>query len=85
MEYRLRIEKRALKAIQSIQPTIRKRIKRKISALTIQPRLRGAKKLSGTEAIYRIRQGNFRILYKINDDEHWVKIVKVGDRKDVYR
>ena len=45
----------------------------------------GAEKLSGTPDKYRIRQGNFRVLYEVEDDVLIVYVVKIADRKDVYR
>lgn len=60
------------------------RILDRIEALREDPRPVGCEKLSGLER-YRIRQGNYRILYSVFDDEIVVEIVKVGHRKDVYR
>ena len=55
-----------------------------IESLSEEPRPSGIEKLSGQEK-YRVRQGNYRIVYEINDDEIIVVVVKVGHRKDVYR
>jgi len=55
-----------------------------IESLADDPRPPGAKKLSGQER-YRLRQGNYRILYEIEDDRLIVCVVRVGDRRDVYR
>ena len=60
------------------------RILRRIDRLTENPRPPGAEKLTGDEK-YRIRQGNYRILYTIEDVIITVTIVKVGHRRDVYR
>jgi len=60
------------------------RILKRIDGLADDPRPAGAEKLSGDEK-YRIRQGNYRILYTIEDDIITVTIVKVGHRRDVYR
>lgn len=56
----------------------------RIGALATDPRPRGAQKLSGEEK-YRIRQGDVRILYAIDDQEAVVTVVKIGHRRDVYR
>lgn len=61
----------------------RQRIIRRIGQLADDPRPLGAKKLSGNDR-YRIRQGNYRIVYGIADKELTVTVVKVGHRKDVY-
>ncbi len=56
----------------------------RIQALSADPRPRGAEKLSGKEK-YRVRQGVYRIIYEIKDDELIVIVVKVGHRRDVYK
>ena len=55
-----------------------------IELLANEPRPTGCEKLTDQEK-YRIRQGQFRILYSIQDDELTVRIVRIGHRKDVYR
>jgi mRNA interferase RelE/StbE len=61
-----------------------KRILQRIKMLEDNPRPLGCEKLTGRER-YRVRQGRYRIVYSIQDDELTVWIVKVGHRKDVYR
>ena len=56
----------------------------RIKALENDPRPPGYEKLTGQER-YRLRQGRYRIVYSIQDDELTVWVVKVGHRKDVYR
>lgn len=63
----------------------RQRIVAKIQGLATNPRPHGSEKLAGYADRYRIRQGNFRIVYLIDDDASEVTIFKIGDRKDVYR
>lgn len=60
------------------------RIMERIAALAENPRPPGAEKLSGQEK-YRIRQGNYRIIYAIDDGVLIVMVVKVGHRREVYR
>jgi mRNA interferase RelE/StbE len=60
------------------------RIMERIAWLADDPRPHGSEKLSGLER-YRIRQGNYRIVYSIQDDELTVWIVKVGHRREIYR
>ena len=84
--YNLRIKKSAAKELEAIAgKKDRQRITDRIMALADDPRPAGVEKLSGTGEKYRVRQGNFRILYEIEDDVLTVDIVKVGDRKEVYR
>ena len=83
--YSLRIKKSARKELESIATKAdRRRIVRRIQLLADNPRPPGALKLSGLER-YRIRQGRFRVLYTIEDAVLIVQVVKIGDRKNVYR
>jgi mRNA interferase RelE/StbE len=61
-----------------------RRILATIDSLSEEPRPAGIEKLSGQEK-YRVRQGDYRIIYEIKDDEVIVVVVKVGHRRDVYR
>jgi mRNA interferase RelE/StbE len=63
----------------------RERIMDRIRKLAINPRPPGSKKLKGPNERYRVRQGNYRILYEIRDQLLVVTVIHVGDRKDVYR
>lgn len=84
-KYKLRIKKSAAKELESIpRKNDRRRIVSRIQALAENPRPQGCKKLSGSER-YRIRQGSYRIIYAIEDEELVVYVVKIGDRKSVYR
>jgi len=84
-KYSLRIKKSARKELESIATKAdRRRIIRRIESLADNPRPRGAIKLSGRER-YRIRQGRYHILYTIQDTVLIVQVIKIGDRKAVYR
>ena len=84
--YRLVIKRSAAKEIESIgQKKTRKRVVERIQGLAENPRPQGCEKLSGKHPRYRIRQGPFRVLYEIRDDELIVYVVKVADRRDVYK
>ena len=84
-KYKILIKASAAKEIAGI-PTRkdRRKVVEKIRKLGDDPRPRGCEKLSGQDR-YRVRQGNYRIIYSIDDDRLVVHVVKVGDRKDVYR
>ena len=83
--YKLRIKKSAAKELEAIsRKSDRKRIVSRIEALADNPRPDGCKKLSGSER-YRIRQGPYRIVYAIEDEQLVVYVIKIGDRKSVYR
>lgn len=83
--YRLFIKRSAAKELESISSKQdRRRIVARIQALATDPRPPGSRKLSGRDR-YRLRQGVYRILYSIEDDQLTVWVVKIGHRKDVYR
>jgi mRNA interferase RelE/StbE len=84
-KYKLRIKKSAAKELEAIpRKSDRCRIVSRIEALAENPRPNGCRKLSGSER-YRIRQGPYRVVYAIEDDQLVVYVVKIGDRKSVYR
>lgn len=80
----LLIKPSAVEEIESLPKGDRQRVVTRIAALALDPRPPGCEKLSGQER-YRVRQGNYRILYEVRERELIVMVVKVGDRKDVYR
>ena len=83
--FRIRIKKSARKELESIATKAdRRRIISRIESLAEDPRPPGALKLSGLDR-YRIHQGRYRILYTIEDSVLLVHVIKLGDRKDVYR
>lgn len=83
--YRILIKPSAAKEIEGIpSKKDRRRIVERISELADRPRPPGCEKLSGQDK-YRLRQGRYRILYSIEDQDLVVYVVKVGHRKDVYR
>ncbi len=83
--YELLIKPSAVKELKAIKTRKdRQRIAKKIQGLAEQPRPPGCKKLSGNN-LYRIRQGNYRIVYELQDRKLIVTVIKVGDRKEIYR
>jgi mRNA interferase RelE/StbE len=84
-KYRLFIKPSAVKDIEALPlKRDRQRLTERILNLAEDPRPLGSEKLSGQEK-YRLRQGRYRILYAIDDQNLLVQVVKVGHRKDVYR
>lgn len=81
--YRVIVKKSVSKDLKGIPKKDVRRILAAIKSLGDDPRPPGTKKLAGQER-YRLRQGNYRILYSIGDDRLIVCVVKVGDRRDVY-
>jgi mRNA interferase RelE/StbE len=72
------------KELRKVPKADLKKILSRIEQLGNDPRPMGCEKLTGHE-LYRVRQGNYRIVYSIQDNELTVWVVKVGHRKDVYR
>jgi mRNA interferase RelE/StbE len=84
--YRLLIKPSAGKEIEALgQKKDRQRIVNRIAGLASEPRPAGCEKLAGAEGRYRIRQGQFRIVYAIDDANRTVEVVKVGHRREIYR
>lgn len=81
--YELIIEKRVVKELGKISDPDYSRIKEAILALAENPRPNGYIKLKGRNA-YRIRQGNYRIIYEIIDKKLLVHVIELGDRKQIY-
>jgi mRNA interferase RelE/StbE len=63
----------------------RERIRSRIESLAENPRPFGSEKLQGQENTYRVRQGDYRIVYDIDDSTATVVVLKIKNRKDVYR
>ncbi len=82
--YKVQISKSALKELAKLPSKEALRLTLKINGLKDNPRPKGCVKLSRSENEYRIRIGNYRVLYTISDNILLVHIFKVGDRKDVY-
>jgi mRNA interferase RelE/StbE len=84
MTYSVFIQKSAHRALSRIQVRDQNRIIEAIRALGKSPRPIGSKKLSGRDA-WRIRIGDYRVIYEIEDKKLIVMIVAIGHRRDVYR
>jgi mRNA interferase RelE/StbE len=82
--YDLRVKPSVAGDLRGIPRADVQRILARIDGLGDDPRPHGAEKLSAQER-YRLRQGNYRILYTVSDTELIVEVVKVGHRRDVYR
>jgi len=83
MAYLLNFSKQAFKELEKINDPYYSNIKKAIYKLAENPRPQGYKKLKGTEG-YRIRVGDYRIIYDIFDKELLVEIITLGNRKDIY-
>lgn len=83
-EYRITIKPSALKELEEIPKKIARQLIKRIGLLSANPRPVGCQKLSGQER-YRIRQGDYRVVYGIEDLTKYVDIIKIAHRREVWR
>lgn len=84
MIYRVEISRRAAKAVTSLDKPLRRRILTAIESLSGNPRPDGCKELAGRET-WRIRVGDYRVVYEIHDEVLLVLVVDAGHRREMYR
>ncbi len=82
--YKILFRKSAEKELRQIPSAFLKKIVEKISFLAEAPRPYGSQLLKGDERFYRVRQGDYRIIYEVNDARQEVTVIKIGHRKEVY-
>ena len=82
--YVLEYKATVAKELRQLPKTQLKRVLKRIQQLAKNPRSVGCVKLQGTDNIYSVRQGDYRIIYTINDGSVTVLVIKIGHRKDVY-
>ena len=84
--YRLVIKASARKELEQVEPKkFRQRLVGALERLALDPRPPGSEKLAGAYDAYRIRQGDYRAVFSVDDEACVVAIVKVGHRREVYR
>lgn len=83
--WNIEVQRQTQKSLLEIPLRNRKAIARVVDKLRDDPFPSGYKKLKGTNAKYRIRAGNYRVLYTVNTKEKIIVIVRIAYRKDVYR
>ena len=83
--YLVSIDRAAAKVLLGFPEKDQLRIRDRIDALAANPRPVDCKKLQGEDGLYRIRSGDYRVVYAIRDKQLVVLVVRIGDRKDVYR
>ena len=85
MSYAIAISKSVQKQIDNLPNDVIERVIEKIQNLALEPRSDGIVKLKGSDNEYRIRIGDYRVRYEINDESQLVQILQCKHRKDVYR
>ncbi|HJT22687.1 MAG TPA: type II toxin-antitoxin system RelE/ParE family toxin [Nitrospira sp.] len=84
MAYSVLLAPPAERQFKALDEPVQKRVVKRLRILKENPRPQGVKKLAGEDDLYRIREGDYRIVYTIRDKELIVLVVKIGDRKEVY-
>jgi mRNA interferase RelE/StbE len=82
--YDIEIRRNARKALDKLQIQDRQRVISALLDLEQNPRPVGIEKIKGT-GLWRIREGDYRLVYYINDEEKKIVIVRIGHRRDIYR
>jgi mRNA interferase RelE/StbE len=82
--YEVELSSRAARDFLKLSPQIQRRIAARIDALAGDPRPSGCEKLTGTDS-FRIRAGEHRIVYLVDDGERIVTVTRIGHRRDIYR
>ncbi len=84
MSYTVELTPGARRDFRALTPAIQNRVREAISRLAQEPRPAGCRKLTNRDA-WRIRIGDYRVIYQIQDDKLVVLVVEIGHRRDVYR
>lgn len=84
MDYEVILLAAAERDLRKLPPDVRPRLVEGLKSLK-QPRQPGVKKLLGNEERWRLRVGNYRIIYRVNDIERKVLVIRIAHRRDVYR
>ncbi len=83
--YKIRFVGSAAKEFRSLSTKLKRRIETAIDGLSQNPRPPGVRKLVGHERLYRVRVGQYRVVYEIDDKEHIIRVTRVRHRREVYR
>jgi mRNA interferase RelE/StbE len=84
LEYRVALKASAEKEFLQFPDSIANRIFPRIKALATDPRPQGCKKLSGGRDEWRIRIGDYRVIYIVDDEERVVRVTRIAHRREVY-
>lgn len=84
MNYRIEFTTAAARQSKKLPLAARNRVLDAIAALAVDPRPRGSRKLTGEEVAWRIRVGDYRVIYEINDSVLVVTVVRTAHRREVY-
>lgn len=83
--YKVIFEEPAQRQLRKLDRATQARLLRSLLKLESNPRVNGSERLTGMEDLYRLRSGDYRILYRIKDDKLFVLVVDVGHRREIYQ
>jgi mRNA interferase RelE/StbE len=83
--YEVIVESTAAKGLRKLPKDVIERVARELRGLGEDPRRQGSRKIVGSSDAYRIRVGDYRIVYEVEDESRRVIVMAIGHRKDVYR
>jgi mRNA interferase RelE/StbE len=83
--YRVEIARRALKSLAVLPRRDQQRIRGAIDLLAVTPRPRNCVAMRGEKSTYRVRVGDYRIVYEVHDNVLLIQVVRIGHRREVYR
>jgi mRNA interferase RelE/StbE len=85
MAHRVVLTKRAYRDLKQLPPAVYTRIIRRIELLASEPRPPGARKIKDSADRYRIRIGDYRVIYQVEDDRLLILVIRVRHRREAYR
>lgn len=85
MSYRLEFVRSAAKSYRQLDPVLQRRVDRELTRLSEAPRHPGVIRLQSNDELYRVRIGDLRLIFSVEDDVLLVLIVKIGQRGSIYR
>jgi len=85
MSYQIQIKRSAQKELEALPKREQRRIIRTLEALSEEPRPPGARKIVGGEDLYRLRVGDYRVVYQIKEEIFTIWVIRIGHKRDIYR
>jgi mRNA interferase RelE/StbE len=85
MRYSIRFTPRALRDLSTLDRAVQQRLRRHIDRLGENPFPPGVKKLHSEEPYYRVRVGDYRVIYQVEAQQLVIIVVKIGHRREIYR
>jgi mRNA interferase RelE/StbE len=83
--YQIRVSTKAAKALNNLPPPLQKQVRDRINDLKTNPRPSNSETLTGHPGLFRIKSGDYRIIYEFDQGKNMVDLVRIGHRRDIYR